>query len=59
MPCTYNNKTTLVWFLREKKHTSDGLWPRNPPQVRHDIAMTLRRRHVDLFNNKHDVIEIP
>jgi hypothetical protein len=28
----YNNKTTRVWFLREQKHTSDGLWPRNPPR---------------------------
>jgi hypothetical protein len=26
----YNNKTTPVWFLREQKHTSDGLWPRKP-----------------------------
>jgi hypothetical protein len=25
----YNNKTTLVWFLTEQKHTSDGLWPGN------------------------------
>jgi hypothetical protein len=23
-------KTTRVWFLREQKHTRDGLWPRNP-----------------------------
>jgi hypothetical protein len=26
----YNNKTTRVWFLREQKHTSDGLWPWKP-----------------------------
>jgi hypothetical protein len=24
--------TTLVWFLREQKHTRDGLWPGNPDQ---------------------------
>jgi hypothetical protein len=24
-----NNKTTRVWFLKEQKHTSDGLWPGN------------------------------
>jgi hypothetical protein len=23
-------KTTRVWFLREQKHTRDGLWPGNP-----------------------------
>jgi hypothetical protein len=26
----YNNKATRVWFLREQKHTSDGLWPSKP-----------------------------
>jgi hypothetical protein len=25
-------KTTRVWFLREQKHTSDGLWHRKPPR---------------------------
>jgi hypothetical protein len=35
----YNNKTTRVWYLREQKHTRDGLWPRKPqrPQVEIDF----------------------
>jgi hypothetical protein len=27
-----NNKTTWVWFLREQKHTRDGLLPKKPPR---------------------------
>jgi hypothetical protein len=29
-----------VWFLREQKHTSDGLWPRKP-QADIDVKTTL------------------
>jgi hypothetical protein len=32
----YNNKTTRVWFLREQKHRSDGLWPRKHPRPQVD-----------------------
>jgi hypothetical protein len=50
----YNNKTTRVWFLREwflreQKHTSDGLWPRKPqrPQVEGVSGKKNSRSYVD------------
>jgi hypothetical protein len=41
----YNNKTTRVWFLREQKHTSDGLWPRKPPLPPRDRRLRFSHYH--------------
>jgi hypothetical protein len=53
----YNNKTTRVWFLREQKHTSDGLWPRKPSRVcfcslRNHTSVVLYLSHATITTEK-------
>jgi hypothetical protein len=49
----YNNKTTQVWFLREKKHTSDGLWPGNPRDRRNYQTTTKTTKKLLLIPEFH------
>jgi hypothetical protein len=64
-----NNKTTLVWFLREylsyvtKTTEKQLLIPEfhtpSSPWCRDDVMLMEPRHYVDLSNNTHDVIEDP
>jgi hypothetical protein len=44
----YNNKTTRVWFLREQKHASDGLWPGFPGQRPSWVCFSSLRNHTSV-----------
>jgi hypothetical protein len=41
----YYNKATRMWFLREQKHTNDGLWPRFPGQRPSRVCFCSLRNH--------------
>jgi hypothetical protein len=42
----FNNKTTQVWFMREQKHMSDGLWPRKSPNPRTQVEGVSRPKTI-------------